>query len=92
MAGWSAPPPRCLAAGSASLGPQKRGARAPYVHGGSWRGETRVLKEKMGPATTHADHQPQAALATELPRRMVAGPTAGPRAQHQGVGLVPATW
>ena len=99
MGRWSPPPSRCLAAGNAPHEPQGRATRAPCVYeprpsmrGGLWRGVARVLEEKMDPATTHADHQPQAELATELPRRTVAGPPARLGTQHQGLGLVPAPW
>ena len=99
MGRWSTPPSRRLAATRAPHGLERRGMRAPCVYeprpsmrGGIWRGVARVLEEKMDPATTHADHQPQAELATELPRRTVAGPPAGPGTQHQGLGLVSAPW
>ena len=99
MGSWSAPPSRCLASARAPHGPQTRGMHAPCVHeprpsvrGRSWRGETRVLEETMGLATTHASHQPQAELATELPRCTVAGPPVGPGTQHQGLGLVLVPW
>ena len=97
MGSWSAPPSRCLAAASAPHEPQRRDVRAqcvygprPGVRGGIWRSVARVLEQKMVRRPTHASHQPQATLATELPRRTVTGPPAGLGTQQYDLGLVPA--
>ena len=85
MGSWSAPPSRCLAPGNAPHEPHRRAMRAacvygprPSVRGGIWRGVARILEQKMIRRPTHADHRPQAELATELPRGTVAGQPAGP--------------
>ena len=97
MGSWSTPPSRCLAPGNAPHEPQGRATRAPCVYGprpsvrgGIWRGVARILEQKMIRRPTHASHQPQATLATQLPRHTVAGPPAGLGTQQHDLGLVSA--